>query len=44
MKLMPSKQTKRQREAGKVGKILLLWLVGIPLPIAILIIFLGGCN
>jgi hypothetical protein len=36
--------TKRLREAGKVGKIALLWLIGIPLPIAIIIIFLGGCR
>lgn len=44
MKLTFSKKTKRQGESAKVGKIMLLWLVGIPLPIAILVIFLGGCN
>ena len=36
--------THRLREAGKVGKIALLWLIGVPLPIAILVIWLGGCN
>ena len=36
--------TKQQREAGKIGKIALLWLIGIPLPIAILVILIGGCR
>jgi hypothetical protein len=36
--------TQRIRESAKVGKIALLWLVGIPLPIAILIVYLGGCS
>ncbi len=36
--------TKRQKEAAKVGKIALLWLLGIPLPIAILVILIGGCR
>jgi hypothetical protein len=31
-------------EAGKIGKIALLWLIGIPLPIAILAVYLGGCS
>jgi len=45
MKVAKSHLTpKRQGESAKVGKIALLWLIGIPLPIAILIIFLGGCN
>lgn len=36
--------SRRAAEAGKIGKIALLWLVGIPLPIAILAIYLGGCK
>jgi len=35
---------KRVREAAKVGKIAVLWLLGIPLPIAILVVYLGGCS
>jgi len=35
---------KQNGQAGKVGKIALLWLLGIPLPIAILVIFMGGCR
>ncbi len=34
----------RGAESGKIGKILMLWLIGIPLPIVLLIVFLGGCN
>ena len=41
---MKIKLTSRSEETAKVGKIALLWLIGIPLPIAILIIVLGGCN
>jgi hypothetical protein len=38
-------QSHRSRtEAGKIGKITLLWLLGIPLPIAILAIYLDGCR
>jgi hypothetical protein len=33
-----------RRQEAKIGKIGLLWLLGIPLPIAILIIYLGGCR
>jgi hypothetical protein len=32
------------RQAGKVGKIALLWLIGIPLPIAIIFVYLAGCR
>jgi len=32
------------REAGKVGKIVLLWLIGIPLPIAIIVVYVAGCR
>jgi hypothetical protein len=45
MKIRKSNLThKKHGESAKVGKIALLWLIGIPLPIAILIIFLAGCN
>ncbi len=33
----------RQREQGKVGWIL-LWLVGVPLPILALLFLLRGCT
>ena len=32
------------READKVGKIVLLWLIGIPLPIAIIVVYVAGCR
>ena len=41
---MKLKVTQLGSEAGKLGKIALLWLIGIPLPIAILAIYLGGCQ
>lgn len=41
---MKAKLSKAQAQAGKIGKIALLWLVGIPLPIAVLAIYLGGCD
>jgi hypothetical protein len=41
---MKMKIVTRLRESAKVGKIALLWFIGIPLPIAILIVYLGGCN
>jgi hypothetical protein len=41
---MKTRTTKQNRQAGKVGKIALLWLIGIPLPIAILVIVMGGCR
>jgi len=33
----------RNTEKGKIGYIL-LWLLGIPIPILLLIYFLRGCN
>lgn len=41
---MKIKITHRIRESAKVGKIALLWFIGLPLPIAILIVYLGGCS
>jgi|GEM_PF-2641226 len=41
---MKLKVTRLGAEAGKIGKIALLWLIGIPLPIAIIAIYLGGCS
>jgi len=35
---------KKAREAGKIGKILILWLLGVPLGIAILGVYLAGCR
>lgn len=34
---------KRSGESGKVGWMALLWLIGIPLPIVLLIYVLTGC-
>jgi hypothetical protein len=36
----------KQSKSGERGKIqyLMLWLIGIPLPIVLLIYFLGGCG
>jgi hypothetical protein len=39
MKPTPNKSEQR----GKV-QYLLLWLIGIPLPIVLLVYFLGGCG
>jgi hypothetical protein len=33
----------RKSEKGKIGYIL-LWLLGIPIPILLLVYFLRGCN
>ncbi len=33
----------REREKGKIGYIL-LWILGIPIPILLLIYVLRGCN
>jgi len=33
----------RKSENGKIGYIL-LWLLGIPIPILLLVYFLRGCN
>lgn len=41
---MKLKVTRMVGEAGKIGKIALLWLIGIPLPIAVIAIYLGGCD
>jgi hypothetical protein len=36
-------EPKNTNESGKVGYAL-LWLVGVPLPILLIIYFLRGCN
>jgi hypothetical protein len=41
---MKIKLSEKLLESAKVGKIALLWLVGIPLPIAIIIVYLAGCR
>lgn len=41
---MKTKDSKTAAQAGKIGKIALLWLIGIPLPVAIIAIYLGGCR
>jgi hypothetical protein len=41
MKLQP---TSRNPESGKIGWMALLWIVGIPLPIVLIIGLLSSCN
>ena len=36
-------QTIRKREKGKVGWIL-LWLIGVPIPVLLILFFLRGCT
>jgi hypothetical protein len=40
---MKELESKSAGESGKVGYAL-LWLVGVPLPILLIIYFLRGCN
>lgn len=32
-----------KKEEGRVGTAALLWLLGIPIPIVILVLLMGGC-
>lgn len=34
---------KRLNESGKIGYVL-LWLIGVPVPVLLLIFFVRGCN
>lgn len=34
---------RRRREEGRIGYVL-LWLLGIPIPVLLVIYFLRGCN
>ena len=43
MKLLPRIQALRQKQEGKAGYIL-LWLLGVPLPILFLVYLLRGCT
>jgi hypothetical protein len=33
----------RRRQGGRIGYIL-LWLIGVPIPVLLIIYFLRGCN
>lgn len=44
MQTIPESETVPQTRAGKIKYALLGWLIGLPLPIIIILLFVRGCD